>query len=92
MRASIDLYSGRQFYNVEWQNPAGLQYQITMAQMAGDVARQRRLTTLIETAEGHYDCATPAYLNSAFPDVQPMTFQQWFLSTFQCRSILLEQR
>ncbi|KAF1962299.1 NAD(P)-binding protein [Byssothecium circinans] len=74
----IQTCRGRQFYNVEWQNTAGLQYQMTMAQMAGDVLKQRRLATLIETAEGHYDLATPAYLNSAFPDIQPVSFRQWF--------------
>lgn len=71
---------GRQFYNVEWQNPAGLQYQMTMAQMEGDVLKQRRLAALIETAEGRYDYSTPAYLNSAFPDVQPLPFRHWFQS------------
>lgn len=51
---------------------------MTMAQVAGDVLKQRRLATLIETAESHYDCATPAYLNSAFPDIQPTGFARWF--------------
>ena len=69
---------GRLFNNVEWQNPAGLQYQMTMAQMAGDVQRQRRLFTLIATAEGRYDYAIPAYLNTQFPDIRPMTFRDWF--------------
>ncbi|KAF2643875.1 NAD(P)-binding protein [Massarina eburnea CBS 473.64] len=74
----IQTCRGRQFYNVEWQNPAGLQYQMTMAQMAGDIPRQRRLATLIETAEGHYDLPIPTYLNAAFPDIHPMSFQHWF--------------
>ena len=53
---------------------------MTMAQMAGDVFKQRRLATLIETAEGHYDLASPAYLNTAFPDIKPLSFQMWFRS------------
>ncbi|CAI6332742.1 unnamed protein product [Periconia digitata] len=73
----MQLCRGRQFY-VEWQNPSGLQYQMTMAQMAGDALKQRRLATLIETAENRYDCATPAYLNAAFPDIQPTSFSHWF--------------
>jgi hypothetical protein len=48
--------------------------------MAGDSLRQPRLATMIETAESHYDFATPAYLNAAFPDIQPITFRDWFIS------------
>jgi hypothetical protein len=51
-----------------------------MAQMAGDSLRQPRLATMIETAESHYDFATPAYLNQAFPDILPITFRDWFIS------------
>lgn len=76
----FDSLLGRQFFNVEWQNPAGLQYQMTMAQIQGDVLRQRRLATLIETAEGHYDYANPAYLNTMYPEVQPTSFRSWFSS------------
>jgi len=71
---------GRQFYNVDWQNTANLEYQMTMAQMAGDSIKQPRLATMIETAESHYDFATPAYLNTAFPDLSPISFRNWFSS------------
>lgn len=50
-----------------------------MAQMEGDTARQRRLAPLLATAEGRYDFAVPAYLNSIYPDIQPMRFRDWFL-------------
>ncbi|KAF2733929.1 hypothetical protein EJ04DRAFT_438066 [Polyplosphaeria fusca] len=69
---------GRLFNNVRWQDPDGLRYELTMAQMAGDVPRQRRLLTLIATAEGRYDFSTPGFLNAQFPDIQPMSFQDWF--------------
>ncbi|KAF2865163.1 hypothetical protein BDV95DRAFT_507945 [Massariosphaeria phaeospora] len=86
VNALVDLVQtcrGRLFNEVEWQNPAGLQYQMTMAQIAGDVQRQRRLATLIATAEGAYDFAVPAYLNALFPDVaRPISFQDWFTSNW----------
>jgi len=77
---NTNVFAGRQFYNVEWQNPAGLQYHLTMAQIAGDTPKQRRFATLIETAENRYSYASPAYLNSLFADITPMTFRNWFLS------------
>ncbi|EDU43040.1 conserved hypothetical protein [Pyrenophora tritici-repentis Pt-1C-BFP] len=56
-----------------------LEYQITMAQLGGDIAGQRRLAPLLATAEGLYDFAVPAYLNSVFPDIRVTRFQAWFL-------------
>jgi hypothetical protein len=76
---------GRQFYNVDWQNTANLEYQMTMAQMAGDSPRQPRLATMIETSESHYDFATPAYLNATFPDLIPITFRDWLTSKLNPR-------
>lgn len=52
---------------------------MTMAQMEGDVPKQRRLATLLATAEGRYDFAPPAYLNTLFPDIRPIAFRDWFL-------------
>ena len=69
---------GRLFNNVQWQDPEGLRYELTMAQMEGDVQKQRRLLTLIATAEGRYDYTTPAYLNSYCPDLSPISFRDWF--------------
>lgn len=69
---------GRQFFPIEWQNPANLQYQMTMAQMAGDTQKQRKLAALIETSENHYAFASPAYLNTLFPDIVPIRFHSWF--------------
>ncbi|KAF2122635.1 hypothetical protein BDV96DRAFT_608596 [Lophiotrema nucula] len=69
---------GRLFNNVQWQDPEGLRYELTMAQMEGDLQRQRRLLALIATAEGRYDYTTPAYLNSYFPDLHPIGFRDWF--------------
>lgn len=60
-------------------NYADLEYQMTMAQLGGDTAGQRRLAPLLATAEGRYDFAVPAYLNSVYPDVQVTRFQDWFL-------------
>ncbi|ORY14420.1 hypothetical protein BCR34DRAFT_232429 [Clohesyomyces aquaticus] len=69
---------GRMFNNVDWQNPEGLRYQLTLAQVEGDVPRQKRIFTLIATAEGRYDFANPAYLNTQFPDIRPISFRDWF--------------
>ncbi|KAF2185734.1 NAD(P)-binding protein [Zopfia rhizophila CBS 207.26] len=68
---------GRDF-NTQWHTPDTLRYELTLAQMAGDIPRQRRLFTLIATAEGRYDFATPAYLNAQFPDIRPVSFRDWF--------------
>ncbi|KAF9739124.1 isoflavone reductase [Paraphaeosphaeria minitans] len=59
-------------------NPANLQYQMTMAQIAGETSKQRKLATLIETSENRYQFASPAYLNSLFPHIVPMSFRSWF--------------
>ncbi|KAF2654592.1 NAD(P)-binding protein [Lophiostoma macrostomum CBS 122681] len=75
---AIRSYRGRLYNSIQYQNPEGLRYQLTMAQMGGDVPRQRRLMTLVATAEGRYDFATPAYLNSQCPRVQPISFRDWF--------------
>jgi hypothetical protein len=79
-----DCSIGRRFYNVDWQNTANLEYQMNMAQITGD-NQQTRLATLIETSESHYDFATPAYLNSAFPELQPIEFRAWFISKLNPR-------
>ncbi|KAF2262861.1 hypothetical protein CC78DRAFT_497822 [Lojkania enalia] len=78
-----DLLQGRIFNNVQWQDPDTLRYELTLAQMAGDHQRQRCLYNLIATAEGRYDFATPAYLNTCFPDVQPIRFRDWFERNWQ---------
>ncbi|PSN66190.1 NAD(P)-binding protein [Corynespora cassiicola Philippines] len=85
VNALIDVMTvvrGRQFTTIEWQNPAGLQYQITLAQMSGEPQRHRRLLSLLATAEGRYDYATPAYLNASFPDIVPYPFQDWLASNW----------
>lgn len=79
---SIEPSLGRVFNSAVWQNPQGLQYELTLAQMAGDVPRQRRTSTLIATAEGRYDYVAPAFLNAQFPDIRPLTFQAWFASNW----------
>lgn len=81
---SIDNLVGRPYQNIQYQNPEGLRYQYTMAQMVGDVPKQRRLLTLLATAEGHYDFAAPGYLNTQFPDIHNsrIRFQNWFLQNW----------
>ncbi|KAL5415765.1 hypothetical protein PMIN03_002541 [Paraphaeosphaeria minitans] len=49
-----------------------------MAQIAGETSKQRKLATLIETSENRYQFASPAYLNSLFPHIVPMSFRSWF--------------
>lgn len=61
---------------------------MTMAQMAGDPYKQRKLATLLETAENRYQFASPAYLNSLFPDIVPVSFRSWFTRTFILVSFL----
>ncbi|KAF2798193.1 NAD(P)-binding protein [Melanomma pulvis-pyrius CBS 109.77] len=79
---TVQACRGRVFNSAVWQNPQGLQYELTLAQMAGDVPRQRRTSTLIATAEGRYDFVAPAFLNAQFPDIQPLTFQVWFANNW----------
>jgi hypothetical protein len=62
-----------------WTNDTDLEYQMTMAQLGGDTAGQRRLAPLLATAEERYDFVVPAYLNSVYPDIQVTRFQDWFL-------------
>ena len=50
-----------------------------MAQLSGDTTKKRRLAPLLATAEGRYDFAMPAYLNSLYPDIQPIRFRDWFV-------------
>lgn len=64
---------------IEYQDSANLQYQMGIAQIEGQTTRQRQIAALLATAEGRYDFAVPAYLNSLFPDVQPMRFRDWFI-------------
>ena len=59
---------------------------MTMAQIAGDTPKQRKLATLIETAENNYAFPSPAYLNALFPDILPMSFQNWFTRRFEADS------
>jgi hypothetical protein len=56
-----------------------LQYQLSRAQSEGNNARYRQLAPLVATAEGRYDFAIPGYLNALNPDIEPTTFQDWFL-------------
>lgn len=56
-----------------------LEYRMAMAQLEGDTAGQKRLATLLATAEGRYDFVVPAYLNTVFPDIHVTRFQDWFL-------------
>ncbi|CAA9961344.1 NAD-binding protein [Pyrenophora teres f. maculata] len=76
---TIRACRNRSWASIDYQAPANLEYQITMAQLGGDIAGQRRLAPLLATAEGLYDFAVPAYLNSVFPDVRVTRFQAWFL-------------
>jgi hypothetical protein len=79
---STKLLLARQFNGPVWQNPQGLTYEMNLAAMAGDIPRQRRLATLIATAEGRYDYVTPAYLNAQFPEIRPISFQAWFTTNW----------
>ncbi|KAF2278840.1 NAD(P)-binding protein [Westerdykella ornata] len=76
---AIKIYRGRPYTNIHYQNPDTLRYQLSVAEMTGDIAKQRRLLALIATAEGRYDFSTPAYLNALFPDIRPIKFRDWFV-------------
>ncbi|KAJ4376254.1 hypothetical protein N0V83_001537 [Neocucurbitaria cava] len=64
------------------QNLAYLQYQMELAHMAGNTAEHGRLSALLATAEGRYDFAVPAYLNSVYPDITTTPFRDWFLQNW----------
>ncbi|EMD90381.1 hypothetical protein COCC4DRAFT_68924 [Bipolaris maydis ATCC 48331] len=76
---TIRACRNRAWVSIEYQAPANLEYHMTMAQLEGDVAGQRRLAPLLATAEGRYDFVVPAYLNTVFPDIHVTRFQDWFL-------------
>ncbi|KAB2102301.1 hypothetical protein CUC08_Gglean003120 [Alternaria sp. MG1] len=76
---TIRACRNRPWASIDYQAPANLEYQMTMAQLGGDTAGQRRLAPLLATAEGRYDFVVPAYLNAVYPDIQVTRFQDWFL-------------
>ncbi|KAF2000979.1 hypothetical protein P154DRAFT_575683 [Amniculicola lignicola CBS 123094] len=85
VRALVDTIQtcrGKVYNYLAWQNVEGLNYELRMAQHTNDVPRAKKITTLVATAEGKYDFATPAYLNLQFPDIRPIRFQDWFLSNW----------
>ncbi|XPS78959.1 hypothetical protein M3J07_010967 [Ascochyta lentis] len=73
----IKTCRGRSLQSIEWQNPAGLQYQLDIAQVEGNMYKQQRVATHLATAEGRYDFVTPAYLNTMYPDVLTTSFSTW---------------
>ncbi|KAF3039246.1 hypothetical protein E8E11_003467 [Didymella keratinophila] len=75
----IGTCRGRPLNPVDWQNPAGLQYQLSIA---GNTMQQQRIATHLATAEGRYDFAAPAYLNSMYPDVVVTGLQHWLTHTW----------
>ncbi|EOA90285.1 uncharacterized protein SETTUDRAFT_167185 [Exserohilum turcica Et28A] len=76
---TIRACRNRAWISIDYQAPANLEYRMTMAQLEGNIAEQRRLAPLLATAEGRYDFAVPAYLNSVFPDIHVTRFQDWFM-------------
>ncbi|KAF3046954.1 hypothetical protein E8E12_009249 [Didymella heteroderae] len=75
----IGTCRGRPLNPVEWQNPSGLQYQLSIT---SNPTQQQRIATHLATAEGRYDFATPAYLNSMYPDVVVMSLHHWLTHTW----------
>ncbi|KAF2746260.1 NAD(P)-binding protein [Sporormia fimetaria CBS 119925] len=75
----IKTCRGRPYSNISYQTPDTIRYELSLAQMSGDVNKQRRLLTHLAAAEGRYDFATPAYLNASFPDIKPISFRDWFM-------------
>ncbi|KAF1849342.1 uncharacterized protein K460DRAFT_354199 [Cucurbitaria berberidis CBS 394.84] len=76
---TIRACRNRPWNSIVHQDPANLQYQMQAALTEGDTAQHRRLSPLLATAEGRYDFAVPAYLNSVYPDITPTPFRAWFL-------------
>ncbi|KAJ8119125.1 hypothetical protein OPT61_g1 [Boeremia exigua] len=59
----IKTCRGRPLHPIEWQNPAGLRYQLSIAEANRYATQQQRIEAHLATAEGRYDFATPGYLN-----------------------------
>lgn len=51
---------------------------MNVAQQTNDGATYYRLAPMTAAAEGRYEFAGPAYLNTLHPDIQTTTFQDWF--------------
>lgn len=79
---TIRACRNRPWARIDYQTPANLQYQMGVAQLHRQTTNQRRIATLLATAEGRYDFALPAYLNCLFPDIQPTRFRDWFLQNW----------
>ncbi|KAF1927543.1 uncharacterized protein M421DRAFT_64450 [Didymella exigua CBS 183.55] len=75
----MGICRGRPLNPVEWQNPSGLQYQLSIA---NDKTQQQRIATHLATAEGRYDFAPPAYLNSMYPEVVVTGLRHWLTHTW----------
>ncbi|KAH6625372.1 hypothetical protein C7974DRAFT_376900 [Boeremia exigua] len=73
----IKTCRGRPLHPIDWQNPAGLQYQLSVAAASHDVTQQQRVAAHLATAEGRYDFVTPGYLNTMYPDIPITSFQAW---------------
>ncbi|KAF2203217.1 NAD(P)-binding protein [Delitschia confertaspora ATCC 74209] len=79
---TIKQCRGRDFTNVQYHNLETLRYELTLAQMAGDVQQQKRLFTLIATVEGRYTFQAPTFPNTQFPNFYPRRFRDWFLQNW----------
>ena len=72
------MLAGQVFDPIVWHNPASLRSELQLAAAQQDTAHGTRIQTLIATANGRYDFAQPN-LNRAFPEVRPISFEDWFV-------------
>jgi hypothetical protein len=79
LKLSLNHLAGQVFDPIVWHNPGSLRSELQLAVAQQDAARTVRVNTLISTANGRYDFSQ-TNLNRAFPDVRPISFNDWFVA------------
>jgi hypothetical protein len=78
-------FSGQVFDPIVWHNPSSLRSEFELAIAQQDRSKAMQIQTHIATANGRYDFTQPN-LNRAFPDIRPISFQDWFVAKWSGQS------
>ncbi|KAH9828526.1 NAD(P)-binding protein [Teratosphaeria destructans] len=82
----VQRLMGRDFDPLHWHNADSLRSELQLAVLNQDMERQNQLRALIATAEGQYDFED-CNLNLWFPDVRPVSFEDWFVHKWNLQGI-----
>jgi len=81
----LTTITGQQFLPLVYHNPASIQAELQQAIVQRDASRAVKLQALLATAEGRYDYSQ-LNLHRAFPNIKPISFQDWFTAKWQLQS------